>query len=126
VVEPVAATRTSWAYEARRDYLERKLRFVPYVSDSLIAQGLWTGTIDAEGHPIPSEVAFRSGLWQREVAPVYNSPEPTLNKMRSLRDTLITHPECGPRLISAGLWTGERDDEGMPIPAPASPERNRR
>lgn len=88
--------------------------------------GLWTGDYDAQGEPVPSEVAFHSGLWQREVWPVYDSPEPELNKMRSLRDTLILRPESGPHLLSTGLWTGKWDAQGLPIPTPAPIDNRRR
>lgn len=151
-----AADRTSWAFEPRQEWLARTLKRSPYLGPNLIAWGLWTGDYDIEGLPIPSERALRSGmtayladrananlqgadslayaglydlgesLWAYLVFPVYDGPEPTLNKMRSLRDTLITNPECGPRLISAGLWTGEYDDAGMPIPTVPPPERRSR
>jgi hypothetical protein len=119
VVGQIVATPASWAYEPRQKYLARKLKYTPSLADSLIAQGLWTGTF-VDGKPIPSDVNLV--LWQSEVWPVYNGPEPTLNKMRSLRDTLLMNPECGPRLISAGLWTGAYDDEGLPVPASYTPE----
>jgi hypothetical protein len=96
-------------------YLQRRLRFAPSAAQALVGDGLWTGAYDEAGQPIPSEVAFRSGLWQREVFPVYALPEPLENKRRSLRDTLIVSPESGPRLIACGLWTGTYDDEGLPI-----------
>lgn len=126
MVEPIAATSTSWAYEVRRDYLIRKLKFAPWLASVLVSDGLWTGTYDPDGNPIPSEQAFQSGLWQREVFPVYNGPEPELNKMRSLRDTLILRPDAGPHLIAAGLWAGEYDAQGLPIPTPAPIENRRR
>jgi hypothetical protein len=34
----------------------------------------------------------------------------------SLQHTLTVKPECGPRLIAAGLWSGKLDTEGVPIP----------
>lgn len=137
MVEPVAATPASWGYEARQAYLVRVLKFVPFLADALRSGGiettkdsepftitgpLWTGTYDADGLPIPAE----NPAWHHEVWPVYDSPEPELNKMRSLRDTLILRPEAGPHLISAGLWTGEYDAEGLPIPIPAPIDNRRR
>jgi hypothetical protein len=137
VVGPVAATSASWAYEARQAYLARVLKHVPLLADALRSGGvqtskdgepvtittpLWTGEYDSEGLPIPAE----NPAWFHEVWPVYNGPDPQENKRRSLRDTLIVSPESGPRLIACGLWTGERDDAGLPIPTPPAPDRSRR
>lgn len=110
------ATSALWAYEARVDFLRRELKYSPGTASSLVQRGLWTGEYDGEGLPIPSEVGFRSGRWQREIFPTYMLADRTENKRRSLRDTLILSPESGPRLISAGLWTGRYDNEGLPIP----------
>jgi hypothetical protein len=117
------ATVASWAYEARQAYLQRKLTHAPWTGPQLIADGLWTGACDSEDQPIPSDANL--DLWRREVFPAYSDPDPQENKRRSLRDTLITNPECGPRLISAGLWTGRYDDAGLPIPTTSQPERRR-
>lgn len=114
--EPSPATSASWAYEHRQTYLSRKLTHTGQAGPQLISDGFWTGETDPDGMPIPAEEAFTSGLWQREVWPVYDGPEPVLNKMRSLRDTLIMSPESGPRLVACGLWSGRYDKEGMPIP----------
>lgn len=115
--EPIAGldpTRRAW--ETRQEFLRNKLHHVPSVGPQLVRDGLWTGTYDEKGLPIPSADALESGLWQRTIFPVYNSPDPATNKRRSLRDTLITNPECGPRLVSAGLWSGMVDSAGFPIP----------
>lgn len=130
MVQPIAATPASWAYEARQEYLRRNLKFSPFRTKVLVIGGqetgrvdeagktiritgpLWTGLFDDTGLPIPAE----NPAWLLEVWPIYNSPDPLENKRRSLRDTLIVSPESGPRLVAAGLWSGQYDDEGLPVP----------
>jgi hypothetical protein len=113
-MDVLVATVASWAYEARQAYLQRKLAHAPWTGPQLIADGLWTGTYDTVGQPIPSDANL--DLWRHEVWPVYSGPNAQENKRRSLRDTLATNPESGPRLIAAALWTGRYDDAGLPVP----------
>lgn len=127
VVAPIEGLDPAgWGWESRQEYLRTRLAHTPLAAPHLVSAGLWTGSYDSEGLPIPSSSALTTGLWQREVRPVYAGPDRQENKRRSLRDTLITNPECGPRLVSAGLWTGELDDAGMPIPTPQPLEGRRR
>lgn len=116
-VHPPTTIEASWGHETRVAYLKRRLRFTPDCGPTLIDEGFWTGEFDAGGQPIPSNNALIDGRWQREVMPVYNSSDPALNKMRSLRDTLLSDPSAGPRLVAAGLWSGGYDAMGFPIPA---------
>lgn len=100
------------------DYLADRVTANPQGADSLVYAGFAS----------PGSLASIRGesLWAHLVFPVYSGPDPQENKRRSLRDTLITNPECGPRLVSVGLWAGTYDDAGLPVPTLPKPERHGR